>query len=475
MCELYIFSQEINIYNTIPATINLKVIEPRQPVEQVDWFKIGTDFSNQLSQIASEKEEKIKLLNNMTLSAKSFVSSNLSVGYHSHLNSVFGNLQSNLIQQIETDQKLLMSGFSNSDSYAYVLNSKVNTYSNFINYFDRINEIIKKTIDDLLMKNQIVLLNDLSFLLDNICSKYAFILSSDSRKVGRYSSEQYNIRIEILTRKNLNISISQMQFQNEIVSICELIYKAGLNSNNDVSNQIFLDQQLFTNEISGNNQLSLPITFIDGERKYSDGTRLRVSLEESIIDNKTNIRFQSQELDKYFQVLLNRFNPSIPSLNFEVDSNFLVKKLMSSTNYIDIQVGDKIVAINNNKLISLNQLELNQSKVGDKISIVIIRNGIKKTVNGILKEKQGVVDCFEIDVSNRKAVLYSYVDDIMEYGEHIKIVNVITIYPKDNYPLELSAIKFSITPSKVLNSNNADILKRFKPLIKSINDHIVVN
>jgi hypothetical protein len=476
--NLYIFSQEINIYNTIPSTINLKITAPRQPVEQVDWSKVGRDMSTSLNQIASEREAQKQALYEITQLAKRKVQEQKLMSYSITFMNLISELQSDIIEQIDLDYSMLTSGRRDPYSYSATIIDRVNMYFTFLGQIEKTNQKLNNTIYELAQSNQNYLLSDLAKLLDDKNSNFVLFMTSNYRSISkRYSSEPYNIRIAMVkkdTKQEMSISI----YQQLIEVLCNEVIQVSKTVNNGINSQIVLDEKLLTPIDFNFCKISLPLTFNVVKRNYFDGTTIEFYIFESTRKNFSQKIENQIEMTTFLTQLKNSANPNSAYFGLSVDTNCVVVKVNKNTTAESLKmlVGDKILTVNGVKYSNSDQLNSSNFKIGQKITISVQRGKEVKILTSLMKSNPDAIESFDIIIAEKPGIMYCFKKDVEDYGELKSEILAFVAFPSSKDPLDLTMLYYIIKPSSELQkSGSKEILKLFKPLIKSMNESLIFN
>lgn len=478
MSYLKLYSQTINNYNSFPSTINLKITAPRQPVEQIDWAKVGRDMSTSLNQIAAEREAQKQALYDITQLAKRKVQEGKLMSYSTSFMNLFTELQSDVIEQIDLDYRMLTMGRRDPYSYPSIIIQRVNSYFTLLSQFDRTNQKVNFTINELVQSNQNYLLSDLAKLLDDKNSNFVLFMTSNYQTISkRYSSEPYNIRIEMVkkeTKQDISLSI----YQQLIEVLCDQVIQVSKTGVYGINSQIVLDEKLLTPIDFDFCKLSLPLTFDVVKRNYFDGTTIEFYIYESsrkIFPQKIE---NQVDMASFLTQLKNSANPNSAYFGLSVDTNCVVLKVNKNTTAESLKmlVGDKILTVNGVKYSSNNQLNSSNFKIGQKITITVQRGQEKKILSSVMKSNPDAIESFDINIADKQGIMYCIKKDVEDYGELKSEINAFIAFPSAKDPLDLTMIYYIIKPSSELQkSGSKEILRLFKPLIKSINESLIIN
>ena len=477
---LNIFAQEINVYNSIPSTINLKVTAPRQPVEQVDWSKIGTDFSNQLTQIAAEREAQKQMLFDITEKSKIAVNNSEIQSYSNSFGSLLSNLKANVLETIDMEYRLLTIGRQNPYSYPSVIGTRVNSYFTMLGLLDKTNKVLNMTIQGLIEKKQYPLLKDLAILIDSFISEYEVVMLSDQRKVSRNYYESYNIRITLNSKRD-NKTQSISIFQQTIEEYCNAVKLIGINDLNGISSQISLDANIQSIQNLTYGKIKIPNTLLlDAQmtRHYFDGTILNFYIFESTKQSMPQKIENQIDLTSFITQLKNSANPNSAYFGLTVDTNCVVVQINKNTTAESLKmfVGDKILTVNGVKFSKIDQLNSSNFKIGQKITITVQRGQEKKILTSLMKSNPDAIESFDINIAEKQGIMYCFKKDVEDYGELKSEIYALVAFPGAKDPLDLTMLYYIIKPSSELQkSGSKEILRLFKPLIKSMNESLVIH
>ena len=475
---LKIFAQEINVYNSIPSTINLKITAPRQPVEQVDWSKVGREMSASLNQIAAEREAQKQALYDVTQLAKRKVQEQKLMSYSVSLMNLIGVLQSDIIEQIDLDYRMLTSGMRDPYSYSSTIIDRVNKYFAFLGQIEKTNLKLNYTINELAQSNQYYLLSDLAKLVDDRNSNFVIYMTQNyQRSSKRYSSEPYNIRIAMV-HKDTKQDISIPFYQQLIEVLCDQVIQVSKTGVNGINSQMVVDEKLLTPNDLDFCKISIPLTFDGVKRNYSDGTTIEFYIFESTKAKMTEKIENQIELASFLTQLKNSANPNSAYFGLSIDTNCVVVKINKNTTAesLKILVGDKILTINGVRFLNTDQLNSSNYKIGQKITISVQRGQEKKILTSYMKSNPDAIESFDINIAEKQGIMYCLKKDIEDYGELKSEIYALVAFPSAKDPLDLTMLYYVIKPSSELQkSGSKEILRLFKPLIKSMNESLVIN
>lgn len=476
-----IFAQTINVYNTFQQTINIRISKPLAPVEPINYAKIGSDFSNDMNQIAAQREAQKQQLYNITQEAIRDVNSYSTLGYSTTINNIVSNLQSSMLEEIQTDYQLLTSGQRDPNGYSNILTSKVNVYINFLKSFDVINTKLKSTFDQLLGSNHLAFANNLATLINQYSLKVVAEFEYDGTKVSkRYSNEPYNQRItlsEEYERGRFN-KINVSDFNAKINNYCNKITSIQETEMNSLEGELKVDLAFRKIHKTQFGSFLLPETLIDSKRAYNDGTILNLATTISSTDVGLNKRFTNrEEMSAFLKDLKVKFDPNIPWLGFSVDYDFrVISVTVGSTGQSSgVKLGDKILAIDGVKITGLNQFNLAGKSAGQKITISILRNQKKIIISGVLKGHPEVVNSYFVNISGQEGIVIAKTIAKEEYSVTSKFLMVSVAFPRNSTISDLSVITYEILmPTSKSNITPIQYLTLFTPFIRAINESIIL-
>jgi hypothetical protein len=477
-----------NNYSYMPNTINIKIVKPIPPVKPVDYGRQFSNLSNSFNDVATSREAKRQELESITNEGIKDIQMYITSGYSISVNKILSAAQASANSNVKLYYSKLTNGEIDPDDYPSIISKEVNNYIAFASSINSINELLKNKIDELNKNNLYDRIASISNALDNY-------LNSTS-VVCQYNSISKNKKYNLINDQRIELErysiISLQEFLNSISSIVNVY--GSQSDNNQFYSEIFNDLQL-TNEFRVSLQKSFyisnespkyysvliplsfkKINFNQFERKYTDKTNINVSLHYISIKSNLNTKLSSREyIDsvKHVQSL----NSQRPTLGFKMNetSNEISEVFDNSSAKIGgLIVGDKILEIEKLPFDPFTSFNYDQygKGVGDTIQLKILRGQNIITKNLILKKNENFLFHFNINLGINNGVLIVGKEEIEDYGEVKKFLNVTCMNAIDENMIVLD-YKIQLSDS-LAKKNYKEAFDELKPLIKGINDSLKI-